>query len=504
MPKTSPTADAFEELLHCRWLFEKPGVVPALADQELSVHDGKISAVAPVVRSLAGDHAIVLPTLSNAHDHARTFRSSSLDAYARPLENWLPFLGVIPGADPYLCAATSFARTVHGGVSHAMVHYTRVQGTLSYVDECVEVARAARDIGVHIGFAVALRDRQGIAYCEDRKVLAALRPGIRDAVARGLSAPDLPPRQAIERVENVAQAVQEAGLAPWTTVQYGPTGPQWCSDALLQAVAEASAEHGRPVHMHLLETKYQRQWADATYPQGIARHLDSLGLLTPRLTLAHCTWARSDELDLLAQRGVTIAVNTSSNLGLRSGIAPVEAMLKTGCRVAMGLDGLALDEDDDALREMRLGYMLHRGWGFDVSMTTEQLWAFAFENGRRSVTGSDVMPASLEVGAPANLLVIDGDKLDEDNLFPDTDPLDLVLARANRSHVKFVHIDGRRIVDQGKLVSIDEPAFNAELLQQIRSGLKSRPDLAQWHGVLRQLADDLTPFYREGQFLGCC
>jgi 5-methylthioadenosine/S-adenosylhomocysteine deaminase len=51
----------------------------------------------------------VLPALANAHDHARTFRSATLGAFGQPLESWLPFLGVIPGMDPYLCAATSFA-----------------------------------------------------------------------------------------------------------------------------------------------------------------------------------------------------------------------------------------------------------------------------------------------------------------------------------------------------------------------------------------------------------
>ena len=72
--------------------------------------------------------------------------------------------------------------------------------------------------------------------------------------------------------------------------------------------------------MHLLETRYQREWSDHHHPHGVVKYLDDLGLLSPRLTLAHCTWAREDELDLLAQRGVTIAVNASSNLHLHSGL----------------------------------------------------------------------------------------------------------------------------------------------------------------------------------------
>ena len=63
--------------------------------------------------------------------------------------------------------------------------------------------------------------------------------------------------------------------------------------------------------MHLLETRYQREWADREFPGGIVRYLDSIGFLSERITLAHCAWARPDELDLLAERNVTISVNTS-------------------------------------------------------------------------------------------------------------------------------------------------------------------------------------------------
>ena len=84
-----------------------------------------------------------------------------------------------------------------------------------------------------------------------------------------------------------------------------------------------------------LETRYQRAWADTEFPDGIVSYLDAIGLLSPRLTLAHCTWARPDELELIAERGATISVNTSSNLGIRSGIAPLAEMVRRGCRVAL-------------------------------------------------------------------------------------------------------------------------------------------------------------------------
>src|SRR6478736_7117526 len=198
-----------------------------------------------------------------------------------------------------------------------MVHYTRLQGGMPYVDEASAVARAARDVGVRIGFAVAMRDRNGIAYCDDATVLSALRPGIRDAVAKRLAVQPVAPAQQLALVDEVATMVEEGGWGDHVTVQYGPTAVQWCSTPLLEAIARASADTGRPVHMHLLETQYQRQWADRVHPGGIVKFLDSIGLLSPRLTLAHCAWARPEELALIAERGANIAVNTSSNLGLK-------------------------------------------------------------------------------------------------------------------------------------------------------------------------------------------
>ena len=165
----------------------------------------------------------------------------------------------------------------------------------------------------------------------------------------------------IARVEAIADAVE----SPTFSVQFGPNGPQWCSDALLAAIAERSRATGRRVHMHLLETRYQRAASDRLYPEGAAARLKALGLLSPRLTLAHCVWARNEDLDLIAESGAIVATNPSSNLHLASGVAPIGEAIRRGCRVAIGVDASALDEDDDIVREMRLGHFLHGGWGFE-------------------------------------------------------------------------------------------------------------------------------------------
>jgi cytosine/adenosine deaminase-related metal-dependent hydrolase len=248
--------------------------------------------------------------------------------------------------------------------------------------------------------------------------------------------------------------------------------------------------------MHLLETRYQRAFADRVYPEGAAASLKSLGLLTPRLTLAHCVWARSEDLDAIAASGAVIATNPSSNLHLKSGVAPIAEAIRRGCRVALGVDASAFDEDDDILREMRLGHFLHGGWGFDKVIERGD-WLRRIVADGRFANGAPG-DGSLRVGEPADILVLDLDALDRDAVMS-VEPIDLVFARSTAAHVAALFVEGREIVRDGKLTRVDLNAAEAALRAEFRQKAPSRAAfLAAW--------DDLEPavveFYRSG--LGCC
>jgi cytosine/adenosine deaminase-related metal-dependent hydrolase len=219
--------------------------------------------------------------------------------------------------------------------------------------------------------------------------------------------------------------------------------------------------------MHLLETRYQRNWADRTFPQGIVRYLDDIGLLNERVSFAHCIYLRPDEMELIAARGATIVTNISSNFVVSSGLAPVGEFLRRGCRVAMGLDGLSFDEDEDALREMRLVYVVHKAAGFDIKMRREDILRTAFEHGRFAVTGKRD-GGRVAPGAPADLLVLDWEKLSAELVEPDVAPLELLLAKARQQHVKGLFVGGREVVRDGALTGVDLPALEAELLAVLR------------------------------------
>jgi cytosine/adenosine deaminase-related metal-dependent hydrolase len=455
----------------------------------LRFSEGRISTITPA-KPGEGVGLLAMPALANAHDHARAVKPVALGALELPLELWLAAIVGAPRVDPYVIGAVAFARSALGGAGSVMCHYVRPQGGMSLVDEAGEVARAARDVGVRIAFALSLRDRNWIAYGDDEKTLGLIGERDRAAVRRHLMPGALPPQEQVALVDEIAAAVESDLI----TVQYGPAAVQWCSHALLEAIAARSAATGRRVHMHLLETRYQREWADKAYPQGMLKFLDSIGLLSPRLSVAHAVWARPDELELLAARGVTISVNNSSNLALRSGVPPVRDMLRAGVPIAIGQDGVGLDDDDDALREVRLAWFLHQGPGFDQGLDAGALMRAACDTGRRAITGSDE-PAALEPGRPADVLVLDRAAISRDVIAEHLDDLPLILARASSRHIEALYVAGRQVVSQGRLTGVDLPSLENEMHSQLKNG---SAEFNEWQRTVLRMRAALTRFYGTG------
>ena len=299
--------------------------------------------------------------------------------------------------------------SAQAGCGAMMIHYTRPSGTMPLVEEARQIARAANDVGIRIAFALAVRDQNPVVYGDSEPVLSSLsaeRPQDRRGHVR-------PAGDVAARLHQTDRNHRRRkSQAPGSTCSSAPPACNGARAPLLEAIAESSARTGRRVHMHLLETIYQRAWADAHFPDGIVRYLRDIGLLSNRLTLAHCIHARPDELEIIAASGARIVTNFSSNLHLHSGLAPIAAAHRCGCAIAVGVDGLALDEDDDVIREMRLVQLAHGGIGFKRTWTRPEFLSLAIRNGR-AATGA---PGNGELapGAAADFVVLDLDRLDRD------------------------------------------------------------------------------------------
>lgn len=456
----------------------------------IAMEKGCISGI-----SVDGPHSpqtntLIMPALINAHDHARPSRVS-FGASGMPLETGLARSAFGTPPDPYLVAASALARSASGGCGGAMIHYTRPSGTMPIVDEAIEIAKAATDVGIRLAFALAVRDQNPIVYGDSTAVLAALPAAERNTIEELFLRPGPSPEEYIDRVE----AIHAAIAAPMIDVQFGPAGVQWCSPKLLQAIAERSESTGRRVHMHLLETVYQRQWADRTFPGGVVRFLKDIGLLSNRLTLAHCVHARPDELDLIAESGATIVTNFSSNLHIRSGLAPIADAKRRGCGIAVGMDGITLDDDDDAIREIRLVRLAHDGLGFERTWTHEEFLAQAVRHGRASIGAKG--SGALEVGAAADFVVIDVSSLDRDQIMP-VDPLDLLFARGTINCIRDVVVAGRLICRDGSPTGVDLPAIETELRRLYRQMV---PRYQALQSAWRPFECAVSNWYRDQ---GCC
>jgi cytosine/adenosine deaminase-related metal-dependent hydrolase len=453
--KPTMTHDAAPRTFHVGRLLERPGEAPCRRDAVVQVADRRIAAIGAGARP--DDGRVILPALVNAHDHGRGLRHLAYGAANQALELWRPALYAHPPLDPYLNAALAFSRLAQAGFG-SVVHVHSSVDVDRLADEAEAVCRAARDVGIRLAFVVPLRDQRTMTLADDDAFVALHEPADRDFIRRTFLRPFPPPQVYVDLVREIA-ARCEGGLI---TVQYGPNSPQACSDALLEATAAASAEDGRRIHTHLLETRYQRQWAEAAYPNGHLRHLDDLGLLSPRFTGAHGVWLDDADCALLAARGAAIAINTSSNLRLRSGIAPVDAFLRHGVHFAMGIDSAALDDDDDGWRDLRLTQHLHNLPGRAPALTTAAAFRAATTGGF-VVANNVAAPPGLEPGAPADFVSLDFAAMASDAIDGLVDEAALVLARATKAHVRELVVAGRTVVADGRVLGIDLPAIAAEV-----------------------------------------
>jgi cytosine/adenosine deaminase-related metal-dependent hydrolase len=126
---------------------------------------------------------------------------------------------------------------------------------------------------------------------------------------------------------------------------------------------------------------------------------------------------------------------------------------------------------------MRLAYLLHGGWGFEAGVSREDILTMVCRNGRFSVLNRDD-GGTIETGAPADLLLLDWARVDDDRLKADLDPRDLLFARVTSGHIEEVIVGGKTIVRSGSVTGIDYPALREQLFARFRADIGGNAPLA--------------------------
>jgi 5-methylthioadenosine/S-adenosylhomocysteine deaminase len=446
----------------------------------------------PEAAQMGGHDFFMLPAMINSHDHGRGLGTLQLGVPDDLLEIWLPGLYSQPAINPYLLARYEGQLLLRSGVG-TTAHSHNPQSWTNMATEAEATLRGYREAGIRVAFHPPIIDQNPLIYAERDRFLAGLPSTLHEAAQRFLQRAPLTQHDYFDLCEQLFQQHHDAQQHT-VHMQVSPAGGQWCSDEVTLAAVEFAQQHGTRVQMHMLETNYQRAYAFKRWGKSFIQHLAEIGVLGPWLTLAHMVWIEKEDLLLLAEHSVGVAHNPSSNLRLRSGVAPIPAMLESGIQVGVGLDGQALDDDQDYLRELRLAWTLaNRPGASSQTVSAAEVLHMGTRGGSAITLGMDAPLGTLTPGALADLVLLDWPGIQGVWSSPTTPALDLLLRRAARQHVVHVLVNGEWVVRAGRSTRIDE----AEVTAAIRENLKryNPATLAQTGAAAKALAPYLRRFY---------
>ena len=444
-------------------------------DAAMLVEEGVITAIGPLDTVSAGrEHLprhggrqmVAMPGLVNAHHHFGVTPLMQGVPFA-PLELWLPQframrripprLDTLYAAIEMLESGTTTVQHIHGGLAGSPDTWSA---------QADAILGAYGEIGMRAGFSFMIRDRNILGYGPDAEILAALPAKARDWIAPQLRAADIPIAELMAFHQDL-RARMLPGNDHRLSFNLAPANLHWLSDSALQTIFATARATGAQIHMHLVETERQAEFARLTYGRSAVAHLQALGCLIPEATFGHGNWMSGDDLDRIADCGCSICHNASSGLRLGSGIAPVNAMRQRRIPVALGIDQSNLADDRDMTLEMKLVWALHRETGlFNDRPDAATILQMATEHGARTVGfGGEV--GRLAPGYRADVVLMDRAALERPRVSPRTPLAETILHRGGRGAIDQVIVGGRLVVDKGRVILIDRDAVIAELDAQL-------------------------------------
>ena len=352
---TSPKADG-SDLLTDGAVLEENGFI-----QDVGAFE-QLRQRHPDAKELGGNQYIVLPGLVNAHHHGNGLSPLHLGVPDGPLEPWIvQRMGSKP-VDIYLSAAYAAIKLLQSGTTTVMLNQSA--GSAARLDEDSQAMLGGfRDAGLRVCYSLGYRHQNRIVYEDDATFLKRLPAEVSRAVQAVLDAGHIPVDEYFSFYDRIIPALTEE--RDRVRVAMSPSNLQWCSDGLLRDIKAYATSKKLPIHMHLLETVYQKEYALRTFGKSAVAHLADLQFLGTDVSIAHAVWLTEADIRMVADSGTQVCHNASSNLKLQSGIAPVQPLLSRGVTVALGTDSMSLNDDDDLFQDMRLVAQLHRNSGLD-------------------------------------------------------------------------------------------------------------------------------------------
>lgn len=436
---------------------------------------------------------VVLPGFVNSHHHVG-LTPLQLGSPDYALELWFASRISARAVDLYLDTLYSAFEMIASGITTVQHIHGWIPGPLSHIHACsTKVLEAYRAVGMRASYCFAVREQNRLVYEADEDFLRRLPTETAALLSPHLAKQRLPFADYLTlfddlRIENEGQTL--------TRIQLAPANLHWVSDDGLLALKEKADAARVPMHMHLLETVYQKEYARRRTGTTAVKHLDKLGLLGPCLTLGHGVWLTEEDIEVAASTGTCICHNCSSNLRLRSGVAPLNAFDARGITVGMGLDEAGINEDRDMLQEMRLALRLHRVPGMDDEEvpTCPQILKMATEGGAMT-TAFGASVGKLEPGRMADAVLIDVERAFYPYQDDDVPMLDALIQRAKTDHVDATFVGGEMIYEKGRFSRVDRDRVLIEIAEALS---RPRTEAEERSRVLRrQVFPHVRDFYRD-------
>ena len=389
--------------------------------EDLFINENKIEAIGDINIENPGEYTVfdatdrlVMPGLINMHTHVyMNFMKNSADDV--PFNEWL-FNRIFP-VEAKMCKSDFYWSTLFGCIEMIKT------GTTCYLD-------------MHI--------------CESECAKAAQQSGMRAYMGKCITGTDL----YTDGYESFKSAVSEKEQYESDLLKFvlSPHSIYACSGKMISQINEEAHKRNMLKHIHLSESDKEISDSLAQYGKSPVEYLKDIGFLDKKTIAAHCVKLNETDMDILADKKVSVASNPSSNAKLGNGLAPVPMMMKRGVNVCLGTDSAASNNTLNMFREMGVFSLLHKAHNSSsVLLSANDVLKSATLNSAKALCSEENL-GIIKKGAIADLIFID---LNSASLFPNNDIVSSLCYSANGSEVDSVMINGRFVVKNKMITTID-------------------------------------------------
>lgn len=249
-------------------------------------------------------------------------------------------------------------------------------------------------------------------------------------------------------------------------IHYGfaPRWQLWNTEGLLKEIKQEADRHGAGIHGHAGEIHAEVPQMLRERGRRNLKYLEHIGVVGPNVQMAHCIWLDDSEMQVLQESGTHVLHCPCCNLKLGSGIAQVPEMLARGINVALGSDGTPSNNNLDMFIEMRIASLIHKYRLGAEAMPAASVLRMATRNGAKALDLGGSSFGSLEPGKKADLIILDDGGLHASPLpdFDRDDPVRRIVSAYQSGSVRTSLIDGNLVMEDGKLLTMDEDAVLAD------------------------------------------